>query len=53
MLQSHNGIRAQTQENVAMADELVLSHEETNSSFNTPSSTVCCYVDHFFMAILA
>jgi len=40
-------MHAHTKQNLAMADELVLSQEEeTNSSFNTPSSTVCCRMDH-------
>jgi len=36
-----------------MADELVLSQEDKiNSSFNTPSSTVCCHMDHFYGILL-
>jgi len=38
-------------ENVAMADELVLSQDKINSPCNTTSSTLCCRTEHFFMAI--
>jgi len=47
---------SRTKENVAMADELVLSQkdEAQKMSFNIPSSSiVCCRKDHFFTAILA
>jgi len=47
-------MRAQTKENVAMADELLLSHEdETQIHHSTPSGTVCCRTDRLFTAILA
>jgi len=46
-------MRAHTKENVAMADELVLSQEdETQVHHSTHPVPQFAVVDHFFMAIL-
>jgi len=41
-------MHAHAEENVAMADELVLSQEDKNSSFNTPSIAQLAVVWIFF-----
>jgi len=49
-------MRAQTKENVAMADKLVLSHadeKQTHHLTHRDHVTVCCRMDHFFTAFLA